>query len=69
MRDDNEGGTPAGGPVRKPAAPRAAASPPETSLQAERAQDGGEGTSSLRPVSADMQQFIGRQLRALVCML
>ena len=68
MRDANEEGTRGGGPGQVPAARSAVAasgSEPRLQVASQREHEDDEGTSALRPVSADMQQFIGRQLRAV----
>jgi hypothetical protein len=63
MRDNNEGGSPAGGPLRDPAARKTVvASDADVTAQNNQTSD---DEASPRPVSADMQQFIGRQLRAV----
>lgn len=66
MKDENEDGVSPGGHVRSPDARGTATASTESMsplLREHRSVDeAGEGP---RPVSADMQQFIGRQLRAV----
>ncbi|WP_319933291.1 NepR family anti-sigma factor [Lichenihabitans sp. Uapishka_5] len=65
MRDNNEGGSQEGGFANQQAADASATGSTPTLPTVAGTGTSDDAPTELRPVSADMHQFIGRQLRAV----